>query len=360
MKPIKTYFKKKYIFSFLIYGAAILFFALLLISWLRAGMYSVKDANNKNAITFTVFRGESVSQVAINLEKQGIIKNAIFFKVYVSTKGISKKLKAGDYALSPSMKVSEIAQKIAVGEIEKKKVTIFAGWDLRDIAWYFEEQKICKAEQFFKISGFPAQDFSKISASQFVKNLSKKYTILDDKPENAGLEGYIFPDTYEISSFDTVETLLDKALINLDKKFDETLREEAKKQKKSIYSILTMASILEKEANNLKDKKIVSGILWKRIDKGMPLQVDASVGYITVNDTINISRKELTVDSLYNTYKYEGLPLGPISNPGLDSIKAALEPTKNDYWYYLSTKSHTMVYSKTFEEHLVAKAKYIR
>lgn len=353
-------FKKKLGFSFLILGGFVIIIAVLFLFWLRVGMYSPLNAGDSSVVTFNIKKGEGVTDIGANLQQKGLIKNKLLFQLYVSGKGISKKLKAGDYSFSPNMSIAQIANKIASGEIEKKKLTILDGWNLRDVAWLLEGQEIIKAENFYKIAGFPAADFTKLTQSEIVAEYVKKYSFFSDKPVSAGLEGYLFPDTYEISASDSAEVFLDKALANFDEKLNSKMRDEIASQKKTIFEVLTMASLLEKEGNNLKDKKEISGILWKRLAIGMPLQVDATIGYITLNKTINITRTELAVDSPFNTYKFKGLPIGPICNPGLDSIKAAIYPAQNDYWYYLSTRSGQMIYSRTYEDHLIAKAKYLR
>jgi len=122
-----------------------------------------------------------------------------------------------------------------------------------------------------------------------------------------------------------------------------------------------MASMIEKEVQTPEDKKMVSGILWKRITEGMPLQVDATVNYITGKHDKGVQIKDTVIDSPYNTYKYYGLPKGPISNPGMDSIQAAIYPQKSVYWYYLSaTKTGETIFSKTLEEHNLAISKYLK
>jgi UPF0755 protein len=183
---------------------------------------------------------------------------------------------------------------------------------------------------------------------------------LKDKPKSLNLEGYIFPDSYKIRKEETIEDIINKTLQNFDKKVTPELRQEIEKQNKTIFEIITMASLLEKEVKTLEDKKIVSGILWKRLENNMPLQVDATISFITGKKDANISIEETKIDSPYNTYKYKGLPLGPISNPGLESIIAAIYPESSDYWYYLSTPEGETVFSKTLEEHNIAKAKYLK
>ncbi len=129
---------------------------------------------------------------------------------------------------------------------------------------------------------------------------------------------------------------------------------------KKIFEIITMASLLEKEVNTFDDKKMVSGILWKRLENKIPLQVDATISYVTGKRTTRISIEETKIDSPYNTYKYLGLPIGPISNPGLESILAAISPQKSDFWYYLSTPEGETIFNKTLEDHNVDRAEFLR
>ena len=161
-------------------------------------------------------------------------------------------------------------------------------------------------------------------------------------------------------------------LDNFDKKLTQDLRKEISRQSKTIFEIVTMASMLEKEVKDFEAKKLVSGILWKRLENGISLQVDATITYLAGKKTTHpegvasrpygarISIEDLQIDSPYNTYKYKGLPLGPISNPGLESILAAIYPKESDFWYYLSTPDGKTIFSKTLQEHNLAKAKYLR
>jgi len=137
------------------------------------------------------------------------------------------------------------------------------------------------------------------------------------------------------------------------------LREEIQKQDKTIFEIITMASLLEREVRSIDDKKIVSGILWKRLKNKVALQVDATINYITGKKATEGFKEDVKIDSPYNTYKYRDLPLGPISNPGLDSILASIYPEDSDFWYYLSTPEGETIFSKTLEEHNIARVKYL-
>ncbi|MFA7663080.1 MAG: endolytic transglycosylase MltG, partial [Patescibacteria group bacterium] len=172
--------------------------------------------------------------------------------------------------------------------------------------------------------------------------------------------GYIFPDTYHITTTATAEEIMDKALSNFGNKLTPELRAEIKAQGKTIYEIITLASIVENEVAKAEDMKIVAGIFWNRLDIGMGLQSDATINYITSGKTTRPTADDLKIDSPYNTYKYRGLPPGPIANPGIASIEAVINPTKTDYLYFLTTPDKQTIFSKTFEEHVAAKNKYLK
>ncbi len=300
----------------------------------------------KPTLVYIVQKGSGYKDIAEDLQKQGIIKNSLFFKSYVLFSGKHSRLQAGSYNLSSSMSIAQIVKKFVSGDIIKNNITIIEGWDLQDIVKYFEEKKL-----------FLKQDFLNLASQDF----SSKYDFLKDKPQKLSLEGYIFPDTYEISLGQKPEELLKNILLNFDKKLTPDLRKEIAGQHKSIFQIITMASIIEKEVKTSSDKKIVSGILWKRIENNIPLQVDSTINYITGKNDARVKIKDTKINSPYNTYKYLALPLGPICNPGMESILAAIYPKDSPYWYYLSAdKTGTTIFSKTLEEHNQAVIKYLR
>ena len=267
---------------------------------------------------FLVEKGDGLFQIAENLEKEGLIKSKFFFDFYVLIKGGQNKLRAGEYFLSPSMNITKIARKIILGEIAKIIVTIPEGFTVKQI----EERLGLK---------LPGTD----------------------------LEGFLFPDTYQfplrVSGEEAVKIMRD----NFEKKFTP-YRNEVSGAGLTTFEIITMASLIEKEVQTLEDRQIVSGILWKRRNHSIPLQVDATITYITGKRTTKVSIEETKIDSPYNTYKYLGLPFGPICNPGLESIRAAVYPEDSNYWYYLSTPEGETIFNKTLEEHNAAKAKYLK
>lgn len=318
------------------------------------------NSSDREERLFLIEKGQSLFQIASSLENQDLIKSKFSFTFYVFLKGKQDSLQAGEYSLNPSMSIADISQKIVLGDIAKETITIPEGWNLRDIAWYFENKGMFMAEELFELVGFPLIDYSKSTDLPSPKDFSQDYDFLIDKPNILNLEGYLFPDTYEINRGDSLEEIVRKMLDNFGEKLTQELRDEISNQGKTIFEIVTMASLLEKEVRTLEDKKIVAGVLWKRLKSNIPLQVDATIIYITGKKTIQVLIEETKIDSPYNTYKYRGLPLGPISNPGLESILASMYSESSDYWYYLSTLEGETIFSRTLEEHNIAKAKYLK
>ena len=309
---------------------------------------------------FIVESGWSLFDTSEALEESNLIKSKELFNICVLFSGSQKGLQAGTYNLNPSMSIANIAQKIITGKTVKQEITIPEGWNLRDIGWYLENKGMFQAEELFELVGFPAIDYSKTSDLPELKDFSSDYDFLTTKPQNLSLEGYLFPDTYEIEKDSSLEVIVKKMLLNFNTKLNQELRGEIEKQRKTIFDIIVMASLLEKEVRGIEDKKIVSGILWKRLENYFPLQVDATIAYITSKKTTQISITETKTESPYNTYKYLGLPVGPICNPGIESIEAAIYPESNEYWYYLSTPEGENIFSKTLLDHNIAKAKYLK
>ncbi|MFC1629649.1 endolytic transglycosylase MltG [Patescibacteria group bacterium] len=330
-------------------------FLFLVFGWW--GIYMPKECEVAQEKTFVVEKGEGGREIALKLEKQGFIWWGPLFRIYTLTQGVSGSLKAGTYQISPSMSTPEIVDKLVAGDVVKDKITIIEGWNLRDIGWYFENRGTFQAEELFELVGFPLVSYVELPP---LKDFALGYDFLADKPKDLNLEGYLFPDTYEITEGESFEEIVVKMLDNFDKKMTLDLKSEIKAQGKTIFEVMTMASLIEKEVRTQEDKKVVSGILWKRLRVNMPLQVDATISYITGRKTTKISIQDTKIDSFYNTYKYRGLPLGPICNPGIASIKAALYPEDSEYWYYLSTPKGETVFSRNLEEHNIAKAKYIK
>jgi UPF0755 protein len=315
-------------------------------------LFSLPDADSFPAgQIITIPSGLNSNEISKILKEKKIIKSVLFFDFLISVLNAEKNIKAGDYVFDSPLSAFEAINKVIDGDfnIQNKKILVKEGATVKEIGKMLEKNGF-----------FPAKEFWDNAGPKFIpKELISLSELLKSKPAEAGLEGYLFPDTYFVPQNISPRGIIEIMIKNMDKKITEEIRKDALKSERSFFEIITMASILEKEAITLEDKKIIAGILWKRLDKGMPLQVDATLQYVTGRNTFELTQDDLNLDSLYNTYKYKGLPLGPIANPGLDSIKAAVYPESSPYWYYLSDKNYNIYYSKNFEEHKIKKIKYL-
>jgi len=297
---------------------------------------------------FAVLPGQGVKEIAKKLEDEKIIGDDFYFEIYAWLSDTEKRFQAGEYELTPAMNIPQIVGILISGKAisQEVRVTVPEGVTFKEIVSRFENSG-------FKIG----DDLPKAG------DYKDEFSFLADSPDDASLEGFLFPDTYNFFKKSSADDIFKKFLDNFNKKLSSNLREEIKRQNKKIHETVTMASVIEKEVAKDPDRAIVSGILWKRLAAGMPLQADATICYAKLADfkgCYPIYRDDLDIDSLYNTYKYKGLPPGPISNPGLAAIEAAIFPQESDYWFYLSKPDGETVFSKTLDEHNKAKALYLR
>lgn len=297
------------------------------------GVFVASDPRQSDQTIFHIEKGESAKDISLRLRDGGFLRFVTPFRLFLMFSNTAHRLQAGDYSISRAMTPYSISQKFIRGDIVKERLQVIEGWTIEDIAKSVETKTDISKEVF-------------LSATQDAEEYAQTFSVLRDKPKNVGLEGYLFPDTYEILPSDDAKDIIQKMLLNTEKKITPELRAKALSQKRSIFQILTMASLLEKELKSGEEKMTGAGVLWTRLRIGMPLQVDATVEYAK--------------GSLYDTYKYHGLPLGPIANPGMESIKAALNPTETSYLYYLTKTDGTAIFSRTLEEHNKAKNLYLR
>ncbi len=312
-------------------------------------IYNLTAANSDNpAIKKIIIEpGKGIFEISHQLKKEGLIKSPLVFQIYVWQKGINSKLQSGEYFLAQNLNIKEIARILSRGEGSTKEITLtfIEGWSNQQIADYLAGQGITSTKDFLDVIQKKAPWWD-------------NYRILDSKPRNLDLEGYLFPDTYRVYSDTAVQDIVKKMLDNLENKLTAEMRAEIERQVKTIHEILTLASIIEREVSSDTDRKIVADIFFKRLKAGMPLQADSTVNYITGKSVSRISAVDKEIDNPYNTYKYKGLPPGPISNAGLSAIIAAIYPTANPYWYFLTTPDGKVIYSKTYAQHVAEKAKY--
>lgn len=287
--------------------------------------------------------------VSQELKKQGHIRDWVVFELYIWQQGKSSLLQPGQYSLNSNYSIKKVVQvltqKLKNEKYEEVTLTFIEGWSNKDYAEYLTKQGFGEESDFFEII-------------QKKQSWWDNYDFLSSRPRNLDLEGYLFPDTYRVYKTATIRSIVEKMLDNFGKKITPDLLAEIKKQGKTIHEILTLASIIEKEVPNDDERKMVADIFYKRLKNNIGLQSDATVNYITGKGTTRPSFDDTRLDNPYNTYKYRGLPPGPICNPSLSSILAAIYPTANKYYYFLTTPEGKVIYSETYNQHLAAKAKY--
>jgi len=313
------------------------------------GLYEFyAPVGGSEAKVIEIQEGETVKQIAKNLEGQNLIKSSFWFQTYVWLSQTQNKLQAGKYSISPNSSLVQIAEIISQGKVTGNNiwVTIPEGFTLKQAQ-----------ARMIDLGLGVAQNLDKTKVGDFKPN----YQFLSDAPQNLSLEGFLFPDTYKFNEDASLQEISIKILDNFDKKLTPQMRQDIVKQNRSIFEIIVMASILEKEVKSPNDLKIVSGIFWKRIKDKYPLETDATLSYIFGDKEDRHSIEQTKIDSPYNTYKYIGLPPGPISNPGINAIGAAIYPQESDYYFFL-TKPDTgeAVFAKTLDEHNLNKAKYLK
>ena len=328
----------------------------LLVSTLLVSHVFFYQENFEGVKRIEIERGFGSRRIGELLKKERIINSKWLFIGYVSATGNASLLKPGIYEFRPTT-IPEIVRMLVRGE-QENTVVIPEGWDIRDIGAHLEKSGIVSKKEFTSFAG-----------STPIPALAAAFTFLREIPSGNGLDGYLFPDSYRIFRTTSAEEFVIKMLENFDTKLSLTMREEIRHQEKSLFRTITMASLIEKEVRSDEDRALVSGILWKRLKIGMPLQVDASITYIKNlkssirnqgKDNGKITIEDTKIDSPYNTYKYQGLPTGPIGNPGLSAIRAAIYPKTSPYLYYLSAPDGRTIFSRTLDEHNAAKAKYLR
>ena len=280
-----------------------------------------------------VEKGTILKDIAKNLESEGVIRSPFVFYSTVIILGGEKSAHSGEYYLNEKEGVFTLAYRIAHGKfgLTPIKVQVPEGLNIEEIALHLTNS----------ISEFDMTEFLSLAEND---------------------EGYLFPDTYyflpNVDEKEVYRTMKETFNIRLEEisKEVEIFTEE---NNRSVSDIITMASIIELEASDLETKRGISGVLWNRMEIGMALQVDASFVYLLGKGTSQLSLDDLEIDSPYNTYKYRGLPPGPIANPGLGSILAAVTPAEHEYFYYLADKKGVTHFSETFREHTRKKALYI-
>lgn len=296
-------------------------------------------------------KGSTSRDVSAVLKKKGIIRYEAAFLLKLYFSDYKGKLRYGTFDLNDGMSLSKVIKELATQDGQKEnKFTIPEGYTIEMTASKLEKEGIMSAQEF-------------LTAVTNAAAISKYKDILPNKKKVFyQLQGYIYPDTYYLAKDITGDQLVAKILDEFDKKFDATRQEKAKQLGMSVEEVLIRASLLQKETELPEEYPIIAGVIQNRLDKKMKLQFDSTAVYAITKGQYGIARvmyKDLKVDSPYNTYKYKGLPVGPICSPSLEAIDGVLNPQKNDYLYFqMDTVKNdgSNIFSKTYEEHKAASA----
>jgi len=303
------------------------------------------DPADSSNISFIIKKGASTANVSSDLKEKNLILDESTFKQYLKNSQLDRKIVAGRFLLNKSLTIPNIAEIITDSSKSQFVITIPEGSTIKDIDEKLAALEAIKAGVFIQA----AKDFTDYD----------KYTFLDKEKIAAlphPLEGFLFPDTYfmDPENFRS-EDLIQLMLKNFKNKLGDNINPQGDR---TLFEIIVMASLVEKEVRTQKDLPVVSGILWKRLDSGWFLGADAALLYL--KDDRSLDYTDLQEDSPYNLRNHLGLPPGPINNPGLKSITAALNPEVSPYFYYLTKPgSGEVVYAKTNDEHNANKARYL-
>ncbi|MDP2837900.1 MAG: endolytic transglycosylase MltG [Candidatus Moranbacteria bacterium] len=291
---------------------------------------------------FEVRQNENILTLGTRLEESGIIYSRYTFVWYFVHEEKTRQLIAGQYALSGSLTVPELAVILTSGKTVSRdiKITFPEGWTFTKMAKRLTANDL-PGEAFLVLVQTPLPGWR------------TQFDFLGDLPKGVSLEGYLFPDTYLFTPEATAEEIIIAMLQNFEKKYDATLRQGVARSGHALFAIVTLASIIEEEGRTKEERDMISDVFWKRIAIGQPLQSDATINYIHGTTRLQPTLKDTAAESLYNTYINKGLPLGPISSPSLVSLRAAIFPKSNPYFYFLvDANTGETVFSTTFEEHV--------
>ena len=309
------------------------------------------DPSNQQKVIVTIPEGSSTRKIADELKKHNLIKNELIFLIYVKSKGTEGLFKAGNYALSKSMAMREIIEGIVEGRslVQTVKFTIPEGFTVEQIAEKLAEQGIISEQRFLSLAKKGAFDY------EFLNRIP------NDSEIKYRVEGYLFPKTYEVVKGATEEEIINVMLAQFQKEWSEKWNPILKKRRLTQHHVMTLASLIEKEARVDSERTTLAGVIQNRINKKMDLQIDATIQYILGKPKAQLAYRDLKVKSPYNTYINSGLPPGPIANPGIKSIEAALFPDPHDYYFYVTKKDGTgeHYFAKNYTDHQrnIAKSK---
>ena len=333
-----------------LFNRTFLYAMMVIVASLLLAVYALHVANDALALmkpssdlSVRIEKGSTVGQIARELKDAGLIEYRWAFVLFAKVTGNADRFQYGTYVLNTDMDYLELVTNLQKTASFRATVTVMIpeGAELREIIATLDEKNVCSAEELWDA----------------VENHPFDYDFLQNLPERENrLEGYLFPDTYEFFEQSDAVTVLTKFLDNFEVKFSQELRDRAQEIGMSIDEVVTLASVIEREAASDEDRATVSSVFHNRLNSTQYplLQSCATVQYVLQERKPVLTYDDIKIDSPYNTYLYEGLPIGPIASPGLASIKAALYPETTDYYFFVVTADGTHIFSKTLAEHNAA------
>ena len=293
-------------------------------------------------INVKIREGLSTAEIAERLAEKDIIDSSLRFRLLARFYGYDDKFRPGSYTFSANMSDEEVFQKLLTGEKKFVRFTVPEGFGVKEIAERLYNLDLADRDEFLKA----AEDFAPYDYMRKRKNVF------------FAAEGFLFPDTYNVESDIEIEEILGLMAANFDDRVTPTMRVQAEKMGLSVYDLITLASLVEREVRYPEDRPIVAQVLLKRLKLNMPLQTDATLQYLMDTPKEDVSIEDTQIDSPFNTYQHTGLPPGPIANPGMASITAVLHPAETDYLYFVADRQGHNHYAYTYEEHLNLVNKY--
>lgn len=304
------------------------------------------DKNNKKDIVVNIPNGSSVSTISNILYENQLIKNKDIFKIYVKVSKKAPSIKSGTYLLNQTYSNEEILDLLVSGKIHHvgNKITIPEGSTSKEIIDILIKNNIGKKEEYEALINNPSEFHNKF---EFLK-----------EDDIVSLEGFLYPETYFIDEKATEKEVITIMLAGFNSVYTDEVKAQVKNSKMTLQQVVSLASIVEKEAVKDEDRPIIASVFFNRLDIGMPLQSDATIQYIFEERKKIVTYADLEIDSPYNSYKNKGLPPTPISSPGIKSIKATLNPATTKYLYFVAKMDGGNNYSETYDQHLIYVQQY--
>jgi UPF0755 protein len=323
-------------------------------------------SNDPQPVTFVVEPGETAAGVAARLEEEGLVVDGEVFRRFMTYNGIDVSLEAGTYSLRANMTMHEVAEALQHASTDSVTITVPEGWRAEQIAWLLEQQGLMREDDFLA----------------YVRSAQYDYSWLADRPADASLEGFLFPDTYEFPAATTPSSVADLMLATFDARVAPEIEgrlagrtlfdlELGAQRPMTVYDVIILASIVEREAVVPDERPVIASVYYNRLD---PAYVEETALRLSADPTVQYAKgydpetgvwwnpmlpgEGQTVSSPYNTFIVQGLPPGPIANPGLASILAVLNPVQTDYLYFHAIGDGSHIFASTLEEHLDNQEKY--